>query len=114
MINYNSSQDNGTKSSYNVDHNYCSNSKFKKLKFVSLNVCFLCAKLKFPDFQNFVNQYDIICLTELRTDQYDDVNIDGFRFISASRAVAKRKSGGVGLFIKNNIWPFIKNLRQFE
>ena len=29
-------------------------------------------------------------------------------------AVAKRKSGRVGLFIKNNIWPFIENLRQFE
>ena len=38
------------------------------------------------------------------------MNIDGFRFKSASRAVAKRKSGGVGLFVKNSIWPFVKIL----
>ena len=64
----------------NFDHNYCSSSKFKKLKFVCLNVC---AKLKFSDFQEFLNQYDIICLSEIKTDQYDEVNIDGFKFISA-------------------------------
>ena len=75
-----------------------------------LNVCGLCAKLKFQDFQEFLNQYDIICLTKIKTDQYDEVNIDGFKFISASRAVAKKKSGGVGLFIKNTIWPFVKVL----
>ena len=62
--------------------------KFKKLKFVSLNVCGLCAKLKFPDFDFFLKQYGIICLTEIKTDHYDEVNIDGFRFISASTAVA--------------------------
>ena len=40
------------------------------------------------------------------------MNIDGFRFISACRAVARRKSGDVGLFIKKNIWPFIKILES--
>ena len=73
-------------------------------------MCGLCAKLKFPDFEEFLKQYDIICLTEIKTDEYGEVNIDGFRFISASRAVAKRKSGGVGLFVKNSIWPFVKIL----
>ena len=70
---------------------------------MSLNVCCLCAKLKFPDFQEFVNQYDIISLTKIKTDQYDEVNIDGYKFISVSRALARRKSGGVGLFINNTI-----------
>ena len=59
-------------------------------------MCVLCAKLIFPDFVEFLKQHDIICLTEIKTDQYDEVNIDGFRFISASRAVSKRKSGDVG------------------
>ena len=36
-------------------------------------MCSLCAKIIFPDFQDFVNQYDSICLTEIKTDQYDDV-----------------------------------------
>ena len=73
-------------------------------------MCGLCAKLKFPAFQEFLNQYDIICLTEIKTDQYDEVNIDWLKFISASRAVAKRKSGGVGVFIKKTIWPFVNIL----
>ena len=92
------------------DHSYCYSSKLKKLNFVSLNVCGLRAKLKFPDFQEFINKYDIVCLTEIKTDQYDEIDIDGFKFISASRAIAKRKSGGVGLFIK----AICKDFRQFK
>lgn len=73
-------------------------------------MCGLCSKLKFPDFHEFLSRYDIICLSEIKTDQYDEVDIDGFRFISTNRALAKRKSGGVGVLVKNTIWPHVKIL----
>ena len=91
-------------------HNYCLNSKFKKLIFACFIVCGFCAKLIFPDSQEFINQYDIICLIEIKTDRYDAVNIDGYKFISVNKAVARRKPGGVGLFIKNVIWPYAQIL----
>ena len=73
-----------------------------------LNVCGLCAELKFPDFQEFVNQYDTICVTDIKTDQYDEMNIDGYKFVSVCRAVTRQKSGGVGLFIKNTFWSYVQ------
>jgi len=50
------------------DHTYASNSLLEEsssvLKLVSLNVCDLMSKTNYPDFINFVNKFDFICLSE--------------------------------------------------
>lgn len=68
------------------------------------------SKLIIPEFQSFISKYDIISLSETKLDQSDSVNIDGFKFIFANREIAKRKSGGVSVFIKNDLWSYIKVL----
>ena len=50
----------------------------KTLSFLSLNVCGLRKKLQYPDFVTFVCKYDILCLTETKTDNTDVINIPGF------------------------------------
>ena len=68
------------------------------------------SKLIIPGFQSFISNFDIICLSETKLDQFDSVNINGFKFIFANRELARRKSGGVGVLIKNDLWPYIKVL----
>lgn len=50
----------------------------KTYSFLSLNVCGLRKKLQFPDFVTFVCKYDVLCLTETKTDNTDISNIPGF------------------------------------
>lgn len=49
-------------------------------------------------------------MSETKLDQFDSVNSNGFKFIFAIRERARRKSGGVGVLIKNDLWPYIKVL----
>ena len=64
----------------------------------------LISKLNLPDFKLFISSYDVICLSETKLDQFDTVNIDGYKFIFANREIARRKSGGVCVLIKNDLW----------
>ena len=43
----------------------------KNLKFFILNVGGLRSKLKFQDFLEEINQYDIVCLSEIKMDRID-------------------------------------------
>ena len=72
-----------------------------ELKIVSINVCGLCSKLKTPDFEDFVNNHDIIFLTETKLDDLDNCNISGYTLFRKNRGVCKKKSGGIGVFVKN-------------
>ena len=67
-------------------------------------MCVACVpSLNFRIFKNSLTNMTLLALLKLKQDQYDEVNIDGYKFISVSRALARRKSGGVGLFINNTI-----------
>ena len=57
-----------------------------------------------PDFDDFVQKYDICCITETHLDKFDSINIDGYTFRHISREACKRNSGGVGVFIKNTLY----------
>ena len=67
-------------------------------------------KLRIPDFDLFVNKYDIVGLVETKFDDFDSVDIDGYSFFGFHRKKCKRKSGGVGLLVKNKLAEYIKVL----
>jgi hypothetical protein len=72
---------------------------------VSVNVCGLTSKLKFPDFIDFIQKNDIVCINESKLDEFDvpNINIDGYQFWSKHRQKCTRRSGGVGVFVKNEL-----------
>lgn len=60
-----------------VDENNQRNSlHVSDIKIVSLNVCGLCSKLQTPDFLEFINEHEIVCLTETQTDCADVIDVE--------------------------------------
>ena len=88
---------------------------YDKLRILSLNVCGLVSKLKNPDFVEFITAYDIICLTETKLDQYDEVDIlEGFTLLSTvNREFCKAKSGGICIFVRENLCKYVSVKNQF-
>ena len=70
------------------------------LKIASLNVCGLQSKLMFPEFTEFIEEYDLICLSETKLDDVDQCDVPGYTFFNKNRDRCKRKSGGIGVFVK--------------
>ena len=66
------------------------------LKIVSLNVCGLMSKMKYPEFCEMQVSNDIICLTETKMDDLDSFDVDGFTCFMKNRSIYKRKWGGGG------------------
>ena len=44
---------------------------------LSLSCCGIKNKSQFPDFIDLINEYDIVCLTETKTDDFDSAVIQG-------------------------------------
>ena len=79
----------------------------KVLKFASLNVCGLNTRLEYPDFVTYFSSFDIICYQETKVDEFDILSLPGFTAISQPRKQRQyRKSGGLAIFIKDNISQF--------
>ena len=85
------------------DHQYSSGGEFFKVVFI--NVWELLSKLNFPDFIDFIAEYDLICICESKLDDADvhNVDLDGYHFIPYNRKKYLRKSGGIGIFVKNEL-----------
>ncbi len=81
----------------------------KTLKLGSLNVCGLKRRSNFPEFISLIHDYDIFLVSESKLDQYDVIKIDGYTYINIPRKQKTlRKSGGIGAFVKNCIFPYIE------
>ena len=80
------------------------------LKICSINVGGLMSKLLLPDFQDFVSEFDIICVCETKLDTIDKPHLDGFKLFNENRSCCKRKSGGVGIFVKEHLLKYVKNI----
>ena len=81
------------------------------LSVASLNVCGLKRRVQYPDFISFVNQYDVVCLAETKLDEADVILLDGYTFISQPRRQKYlRKSGGIGIFVRNNLSKHVKTI----
>ena len=70
------------------------------MKVLALNVCGLVSKLRNPDFREFISLYGIICLTETKLDNYDEVELDGYKLLPpVKRQNCKARSGGICVFV---------------
>ena len=61
----------------------------RTLKFAALNICGVLSKSKFPEFTDFVNMFDIICLVETKLDQFDTFHVNNFEILTLNKAVRK-------------------------
>jgi exonuclease III len=78
----------------------------QNITFLSLNVCGLKSKLKGVEFENMLRKYDIVMLSETKLNRISagSIDIPGFKFMPKNRSGAKAASGGVGVFIKDNLY----------
>ena len=83
-----------TKTSILSDHTYSSPTR-ERLKMCTINVCGLKSKLMSPDFEDFIKEYDFICVTETKLDNYDNISLENYSIITNNRSHCKHKSGGV-------------------
>ncbi len=58
------------------DHSYQDN--IHPINIAFINVCGLTKKLQYPDFIDYINKYDIVCIAETKLDDIDiaDIHID--------------------------------------
>ena len=78
------------------------------VKMASLNVCGLVTKLRTPDLLDLVNDHDIVCLSETKHDDLDEVDIEGYLCFTKNRKRCLRKSGGVAILVKESILHCVK------
>ena len=70
-------------------------------------------RIKYPDFVEFINNYDIFSASETHIDDTDIVDIPGFVFFANNRKQKyKRKSGGIGVYVKDYLAPFIDRIED--
>ena len=85
----------------------------KSLKFASLNVCGLKRKVLYPEFSSLVNNYDMLSVCETKLDRYDLIELPGYVFFSQCRKQKYiRKSGGIGVFIKQSLFPHVSHIES--
>ena len=74
-----------------------------KLLISSINVCGLRRKLLYPEFTDFIQTFDIIGLQETKTDSLDQLQLDGYSLYFKHRSNSARRSGGIGVAIKDDL-----------
>ena len=58
----------------------------------------------YPEFTDMIQKYDLFFVTETKLDSTDIISIDGYTFKSKPRKQKFIwKSGGLGVFVKNNL-----------
>ncbi|VDI23201.1 Hypothetical predicted protein [Mytilus galloprovincialis] len=78
---------------------------------ISLNVCGIISKLKFPDLEEKCADYDILCFCESKLDNLDEVEFSNFvKLPPLNRKGAKHKSGGIVVFVKEFLYSNIEVL----
>lgn len=79
-----------------------------ELKLSFLNVCGLKTKLLFPEFENFLKSHDIIGVAETKTCEEDVISFIGYSYFPKHRKHFVRRSGGLGVFVKDDVLPFVE------
>ncbi|VDI82438.1 Hypothetical predicted protein, partial [Mytilus galloprovincialis] len=83
----------------------------RSIKNISLNVCGIISKLKFPDLEEKCADYDILCFCESKLDNLDEVEFSNFvKLPPLNRKGAKHKSGGIVVFVKEFLYSNIEVL----
>ena len=65
----------------------------------------------YPEYSSLITEYDLFLVTETKLDSADLVCIDGYTFKSKPRLqIFIRKSGGIGIFVKNKLNKYVQVL----
>ena len=82
----------------------------RTIKILFINVNFLRKKLDFPDFIDYLQNYDIISFAETKLDEYDQLDIPGFNPPYLNNRVTKSNvnSGGIAVAFKSRIENFFQ------
>ena len=83
----------------------------RTLKIVTLNICGVFSKLNFPEFFDFVNMFDVICLVETKLDPYDSFQVEGYDTFTYRRKSKKGvRCGGIAVLIKSELCKYVSFL----
>jgi hypothetical protein len=74
-------------------------------------VCGLVSKLNQPDFESFIQDYDLVCLSETKLSDFDSIAIPGFEIMVLNRNGLNKKSGGIAVLIRSK---FSQNFKQLK
>ena len=77
------------------EHNYFMDQPLKTIQILGLNVCGLRTRIEQNILQAYVNDFDIICLTETKTDYIDPASFTGYNVIHATKLTDKYRYGGI-------------------
>ena len=80
------------------------------MNIINLNVCGLRSKLKLLDFEEFIQKYKLIFLTETKLDELDDIDVPNYKIFTNNRTIKKRASGGVAILVHNSLSDYITAL----
>ena len=72
----------------------------------AINVCGLNSKLKYKTLQEYINNIDIICLTETKCNKIEENEIKGYKSFVMHRKSTQHKYGGIQgicIFVKERI-----------
>ena len=65
-------------------------------------------RVNYPEFKDLIEQHDILCLQETKTDDLDEFEIDGYEIKMKNRVKYGRvNSGGITLIYKRELNEFI-------
>ena len=94
------------------DNNYCKtddNLSQIKLKITFINVNGLFRKSQYPDFIEFIENYDIIGITESNMNEHDELELDNFTLLKTKgRQSSIKTSGGITVLVKNKIKKYVR------
>ena len=111
----NSNLDSVSQKSKSGESQESTNTKQNEIIFriLGLNVCGLFSKLNLSILEDYMSTFEIICLSETKTDTSDELNaeIPGYMHIFRHRVKHARKSGGIALYFKEKYSPHIKPLK---
>ena len=80
----------------------------KDLKITFINVNGLQQKSKYPEFIEFINNYDIIGITESNMRESENIELKNYSILKTKeRPFYIRASGGITVLVKNDIKEFV-------
>ena len=73
-----------------------------------MNICGLKSKIPIPEFEDYLNSCDILGLAETKTCVHEEISISNYSYFAKHRLHYVRRSGGLGIFVKEDHLPFVE------
>ena len=95
------------------EYGYALSDEVYSIKVACVNVCGLLSKLRYPEFEEFCQNYDLVCLLETKLSNIlDTFDILNFKLVSLMhRKNSKTLIGGIAVLAKESIFEDISVLK---